>query len=1315
MTSLERRRRWQVVASFLSLLTMVAGRQLTIGDFSSINQVLQETEFELPTMSRTEDSTTLQLSNIRCRNVQIGDIQLEYTPTTTGLDIAIDIIGLDVVCQANYNYDGRLLAGQGDVQITSSSNAATVQASLAQATATIPPSSIQLNACNPSVNINNIDFDNGGFLGWVLNLIERLARGIMENLVEDMLCQQLQQALDNAQGLLEQLNEKLDNYSVDLSIDPLQAEHGLDSTTSFLDFSDPQTNVGLWVHQALDQGVAYLQATVQGTTDSSTEMRANIMMREYVLNSDRAFVILEESRTLFYNHDDFLETNIQLQKVQLLGLDTLTALDPFSIIGKYTIQSHVAWEYLALDVDATVDMRPSNLDNSLVTGDAGLLEDVHVVVGLGEIKTTLALLATLHQEQIESLQVGSLLSTANVLPCLVSTVGQMELSSLFIEAGDLYSPYLTGIDSVGLDRILGNILDVLFILYEMVVLQRAPAMFQQDFREMVNQRFLQEYFEIASTVCPPPTLSGSLTNAPESFVDFRDLLLNPVDSFIRGGLGTEPYGDLLSSFVTPNLEAQLMSADQFNERFVKPATRAQSGMAGSLQWPDWVIFNHTSAATTLYDAAIVYVSNLRVYNLDTVIAPLNFLDARGWNELFQTITFANQTRPLNITASILLAIGGEWSPLAMTNQIDVTIEIPSTTLSVGISANMKENEFLQVRLVDLVNPYCWLSTLAPYTDGESITLDALVIETVTVVLDTFRLNSKCISCSSPGAFLLSEILRDDLPAIGFQDVFTSRVLDLIEDVSWNLVRDYDLQGLLEDARSKCSQTNEAGRELFPLQKANEFNRDVGQARREGSAESGILSIDSIETLLGFGLVALQAMCVIVASNQAALMEGGISKESMGSSVFKETSNSSSSFVDWTNLSAVMGTWADFAFEEVRKYLLTPVDKNTEGEKAVPVPEFVSLLRENILDDGGAYVMDLVGTNAMIKWLDVEIVASQVQVLGLEDLSVNEILAPVQPHLLRSQFHFDVLTVTVDATLKHGDTTERVSFVYSAKNISTELDLFVAMDINPIQEVRIGSIFDTSNIFSCIALGLHNIQIHQIKTSIESIDGLQVSGFLQDNFHTSVNSMLQQLSERHQNDIVSALPVFLDHTFKDVVNALMPDLVTSIQNKCPAPPLYPEAGLVDFRDLLLSNDSSLALGGMGKMPYGNLFQKLYDLFVQNVLRTGPSNRPVINEIFRHITTHQSNASGVLTLQENVFSTHTSMKIAGLEADFAFQVSNITLENIDSVGEPLELIKPMNKSAYVVENTLSFGVDAKPLRMEATILLAVSDGGKPLSRP
>ena len=66
------------------------------------------------------------------------------------------------------------------------------------------------------------------------------------------------------------------------------------------------------------------------------------------------------------------QTTIVVDRVKLIGLDSFTRFDPFEMpTGKYTLQTGMAWEYLALEIDATVTIRPSTLDDSIIVDSAG--------------------------------------------------------------------------------------------------------------------------------------------------------------------------------------------------------------------------------------------------------------------------------------------------------------------------------------------------------------------------------------------------------------------------------------------------------------------------------------------------------------------------------------------------------------------------------------------------------------------------------------------------------------------------------------------------------------------------------------------------------------------------------------------------------------------------------------------------------------------------------------------------------------------------------------------------------------------------------
>ena len=1308
-------------------------RSLAVGDFESINQVLSETTFTLPSMSQSEGTTTLNLSNISCRNVNVGDVRIGRDDTSN-LDlysVELSIVDLDLICDAQYRYSGVLMSGNGYVTVTSSSNnvkitgAIITESSSGGTTGASAPTSIIINACNPSVQIDNIDFDDGGFVGWVLNLVEGLARGIMEKLVEDLLCDELQKASAKAQELLLDFHDKLDLYPVDLVVDPLQSEKVLlfsstsvatneeeagksDDKDLWLDLSSPKTTQGKWVSQVLDQGIDYLQRNVTVEGYSDTQMQGNVLIRKW-LNEDRGLVVLDptldEPWPIFYQHDMFLETSIQVTRVQILGLDTLTNLNPLEILGKHTLQSLVAWQYLSIEVDAIIEIQPSSLDGAAVTGSVGYTENLSVALRLVDIQATVAILAAIQIDILESLRLGSLMTRANVLPCLLSTLPRLEFSAFTIDAGSITTPQLSPFESPGLYRILNQVLDTIFDLYETFVLERAPAIFQQDFRAKLNEQLNTFLLTVVSggAGCPAPVVAAE-TSAPESFVDFRDLLLNPFEAWYRGATGEEPYGDLLPSLITPGLENQLMTAELFNIRLIGSATKAQSGDAGTFHWPNAVLMNYTSSeSAALYETVAIKVSNLRIHNLDIVQEPLNILDARDWNALYQTISFASDDRPLKLMTRFEVVIGDPSSPLVMENQWDLSIEIPSMSMELGLLAQMKETSLLQFPLVDMTNPYCWLATLESYVDknenGESISLLPLTMDTLGLALSMFELNAKCIKCTSPGAPVLGELLRLDLPAAGFQDVFTTRIVMLAEDLIafyWNGV---DFVELVEQAKSQCPhQTVDASPSAVDVHWAGIISQGMSLKA---------MSPDSLDTIVGLAVVVLEVAVASGARNHLLLVEQSANEDNNVPMELEETYPEE---LDWTNLSATVGGWADFAFDEVSKHLLAPV-LTTDGISSNTTDiQLVHLLKEHVMEENGALIVQLPINDSMFDDIGLEIRNVRMEIMGLDTLSVLDMLVPVQPRVLRNSFALETISFALHATVKIGPRTEDVEVLYSMKNLSIAFDLFVSVNISSIQAIELGSIFNMEDILPCISTGIEDLQFRNISSSVGDLEGPLLSGFFGSDFQDSIESILTILGQKYHNETVAAFPIFLATSFKDIVNGLMPKILVSIQNACPSPQNYPKDSLLDFRELLLPINDAVALGAAGQEPYGDLFHILYAVMDEKVLQAGASNRPLINDIFRHLTSTQSNKPGTFVFENDVVNSNTRVKIAGLDAEIGLQVLNLTVENVDSVGDPLEVANPIGGQPSVISNTLSFGVDSRPVKLATSVALSISDGGK-----
>jgi hypothetical protein len=1288
---------WFIVLVYISPFA-VASRLLSPGDFDEFNAIVEDAEIQLPD---SLGSSTLKLYNIRCTDFSIGDTNLwSRQQDSRTVQLGVEVTDLDMFCIARYDYSGWLLNGRGDVEVTSRGNDVSVEG-LAQSSNfdRVPPTGIEISTCNPTVNINDIDF-NGGILGVILNTVERLLRDIMERLIRNQLCSELEQGILSAEGFLDFAKETLDEYNDDAdssSLDPIEVENSLQvpSSVNLLNLQDQESQFGQWVDEALDHVVSYLRTVVSDRNTGETNLKANLLIREHLLE-DGALLIeiadLPVDGILYQGHDVVTETTIRLDSVKLVGLDTLIQFDPMATIGRYTLQNRLGWEHLAFELEATIEIKPSSLEDSIIESpsNARILEQVQVILGIDDLLADVSLLSAINQDLLESLQLGSLLQKENALPCLFSTIFRMEVSSFSVQANDIQTPRLDGFVSNGLDRVFSEVMDAAFLLYEKILLDRSPAFFQKDIRPLLNERFLEKY--IQDTSCAPFNWEAN------AMVDFRDLLLPPLDALLAGGTGKEPYGNMFSSFVTPNLKEQVMQVDKLNEQYIRPITKEQSGIEGTLAFESTLFEYKDLEPSALYDKMEFRVSNVRIHNLDTVTGPLNLLDPRDWNILFNTITLDSDglSQALNVTASVLLSIGGKDSPLRMKNQVDFSISTPSTTVSLGILASMRESSLLNFPLNDVTNAYCWLAALGSWgsdlsiakADQRSSSVKDLDLSSLSFFIPSFKLDSSCVSCSSPGADFLSQIL-DEFDQFGLGFHFKERLVNLVEEMMWAYWNDFDADQWLSDAPKFCPH--------YP-----EYDPDADTSNQNWPQISK-LSIDSFETILAIGIVALQTSLVVSAKNHL------LNEEATAGVIYYQVPQypEDAQIVDWTNLSADMGDWAAFGFEDFRKYLEEPIRGNTKRNAGVTFRANI-LLRDFILDDEGVFTTDL--ENVTFEASGFQVAFTRVRVHGLDSISSLEVLIPTGPQRLENRFQIDNLKLEFDVGVTLDGRSEQLQVSYMARDISAQFDLLASVDLNKLREIRLGSIFDMKQIFSCVVSGVQDLRFARLSLSAGTLENPEVSGFFSVEYRESIEWVLESMLDPYREDVLAALPIVFDTTIRNVVNALLPDFVQSTSRQCPSPPEYLEDSLVDFRDLLLSVPSSRSLGGSGRSPYGDLFRTLYDMLNTNVLRTGASNRPLLNDLFRTFTERQSNVTGALSFPGKVLDSQTAIKVAGLEADIGFMLSAVSLEQIDSIGDPLELFQPISEEANLLDNTVSFGVDSKPLTMTGKVLLSFADGGK-----
>mmetsp|Transcript_26664 Transcript_26664/g.73335 ORF Transcript_26664/g.73335 Transcript_26664/m.73335 type:complete len:2366 (+) Transcript_26664:359-7456(+) len=1388
---------------FLTLLLSAIAKPIASeDDFADVNAIIRDVAIKLQDVPTLDSGGySISLTDVVCRDISIGDASLvsrrmglvnantgatAMATTSTaaslasGVELQWSIESLAFQCTAEYKYKGLLgMINRGEVYLNSRDNraAATAVVSSPLKGSPTPPTNSIMTSCDPTVEIVDVDFDNGGFVGWILDAIEGLLRTTMEGIAADKICEELKNFIESdTKDLMEYIAGQNalgpyltgDGASTDsvelqeqeffqrLKLPPPVETNATAPSTGLMKFREQETSTGRWMNEWIQKAVLASNELISVSNAQSvvetTELQVNQWLRDVVLDKEDGSLVLTSSSGdgfpndgILYDGEDLVtHTTIVLDRVKLLGLDTLTDFSPFAVIGEYTLETTLAWKYLALEVDVTVTVRPSTRPGSVIETPDGtsakIVEQVKVMLGIDGLTAGAALMVALNQTALEeTVKLGSLIrSDTAAIDCLLSTLLDLECSDLSVHVtNDVLTPSIKGLVSPGLDRLVSQAMDASSLMYKDVLMEAAPPYFQTELRPMLTQNLLREYLlqrpttgNIAESSFSSSGDNNKHGNSRACFqwtteddnglddkaVDFRDLLLPAEEAILLGGSGSEVYGDLFSETIMPYLNEDLLDPDALNEQWMSRITKEQSGNEGVIEFNDVFRYLNTSSTSPLYDTLDVRISKITISNLDTAGEPLEFLKPTEMGNILENRltlhSVADDTgryRFLNVTFRVHVGIDGESSPFQMTNVVDFSVSIPAASLSVAVLADLKERSLFEFPLKDIANPYCWLAAFGSENteDGEieAERIKNLAISSLSFNILTFYLDSNCVSTTSPGCDSISNVI-DELENAGFASSFRSPIIGLVENVVLSMWDALDVAEWIKDAPRHCPHSSS-------------FSSQATKPTFKVPDLSG-MSRNSSETILGFGIVALQTIVIVSAKNH--LLSEGVQNppESINESSQEESNFISfpegEGLVDWTNLTD-LGSWVESAFDQFRDYLSTSAaavssdnDLSKRGLFSKSAPRINDMLRQYVLDEFG--FLELEPNVPPFTILGVTISLSKLRIGGLDTITKTQPLVVLDSHKLSNELQLDELIVAFECNITTAPdaSPDQIELVYKAKDIRLDMDTKLALNTTEIAKIRVGSLFNVSQITNCMTRGIQAFEISKLNVTFGQLLPSTLKSSSSSELHFAVNSILESLHNTYQNELIQAMPLIATSTVRKIINAQIPDILDSAGKKCPSPPEFQTNGVIDFRELFLPAEESEKLGGSAASRYGDLFQTMYDILEKEVMQVRSSSRPVLNDWLKTLTMKQSNVTGTIKVADSAFNTEAVIQIAGFRADFGMEISDILIENLDSVGDPLYFLQPVDGEANVLDNKLSFGVDEKPLRFKGTLSFSLDDGAE-----
>ena len=204
------------------------------------------------------------------------------------------------------------------------------------------------------------------------------------------------------------------------------------------------------------------------------------------------------------------------------------------IIAPQTILNQLHLEKISIEVDMSKDL-----------GDGTGPDMMTITLGVTDLEMSLGVLLAIDQDALGNLELGSLLHMKNILPLVLSSMYQFEISQMAVSVGDIHSPTINGFVSGEVKTAISLPIDKIYEKYKSVMIESTSAIFDITLKKFFN-RAVKNYINNVrgnyslDSGCHKYSNSGQINP-----VDFCDLLNKPESTKFKRGTGDGRYGDIV--------------------------------------------------------------------------------------------------------------------------------------------------------------------------------------------------------------------------------------------------------------------------------------------------------------------------------------------------------------------------------------------------------------------------------------------------------------------------------------------------------------------------------------------------------------------------------------------------------------------------------------------------------------------------------------------------------------------------------------------------------------------------------------------------
>jgi hypothetical protein len=384
-----------------------------------------------------------------------------------------------------------------------------------------------------------------------------------------------------------------------------------------------------------------------------------------------------------------------------------------------------------------------------------------------------------------------------------------------------------------------------------------------------------------------------------------------------------------------------------------------------------------------------------------------------------------------------------------------------------------------------------------------------------------------------------------------------------------------------------------------------------------------------------------------------------------------------------------------------------------------------LMRDFLLDDGRSLTVntrgiDLLGSDSMTETADaiteVDFRIEQVTIQGLDTFTRFDPFQKLGQHTLQGSFAWDYTILDVDLYVALGPpdrdekVEERISVSIRLDDLEFVFAIFLAINQESLEGLKIGDLLELEEIIPCFFSTAEAANLSSLVLSIGTISDPVIENNGSPGLARLANTAIDGLYELLDELIVTAIPGLFQTALKDLFNDEIAKMLDA--SECDPVQASSETELVDFRDLFLPLSKAKQMGGTGTKPYGDVGVLLRTLIDEQLVVVDPeTGRPKINKaLIVPLTGLQSGTDGTLAFNATMFEFAGNFSVGNLMADALIRASDLRFDNLDTISDPIVFLEPSNRSGQELDNNAGIGLDARPVRASARLLIELESAGK-----